>query len=182
MVEVIPGDPFGLPYGSFSTGTGPRRVGVRVGDQVLDLGGVTAALRMPYAELVRGPVLNPLMAAGPDVWARLRGDLMELLHGQSARSRVSAELTPITEVKMHMPFEVADYVDFYSSEHHARNVGQIFRPGQAPLTPNWKHLPIGYHGRAGTIVVSGHPVIRPAGQRKDPDASSPTFGPSLRRA
>jgi fumarylacetoacetase len=93
---------------------------------------------------------------------------------------VSAELTPITEVKMHMPFEVADYVDFYSSEHHARNVGQIFRPGQPPLTPNWKHLPIGYHGRAGTIVVSGTPVIRPAGQRKDPDASSPTFGPSLR--
>ena len=86
---------------------------------------------------------------------------------------------PLGDVRrMRLPFEVADYVDFYSSEHHASNVGQIFRPGQPALTPNWKHLPIGYHGRAGTVVVSGTPIVRPSGQRKAPEASVPTYGPS----
>ena len=84
------------------------------------------------------------------------------------------------EVTLHLPFEVADYVDFYASEHHASNVGRIFRPDAEPLTPNWKHLPIGYHGRAGTVVVSGTPVVRPSGQRKSPSEAAPTFGPSRR--
>ena len=81
---------------------------------------------------------------------------------------------------MHLPVEVADYVDFYASEHHATNVGRIFRPDSEPLTPNWKHLPIGYHGRSGTIVVSGTDVVRPSGQRKPPTEPVPVFGPSVR--
>jgi len=83
-------------------------------------------------------------------------------------------------VMLHLPFDVGDYVDFYASEHHATNLGRLFRPGAEPLTPNWKHLPIGYHGRSGTVVVSGTPIVRPAGQRKDPGEASPTFGPSVR--
>ena len=86
----------------------------------------------------------------------------------------------VGEVTLHLPFEVADYVDFYASEHHASNVGRIFRPDQEPLLPNWKHLPVGYHGRAGTVVVSGTPVVRPCGQRKAPTEEAPTFGPSRR--
>jgi fumarylacetoacetase len=89
-------------------------------------------------------------------------------------------LVPRAEAELHLPFEVADYVDFYASEHHATNVGLIFRPGAEPLTPNWKHLPIGYHGRAGTVVVSGTPVVRPSGQRKVPADPAPVHGPTRR--
>jgi fumarylacetoacetase len=87
---------------------------------------------------------------------------------------------PQAEATLHLPFEVADYVDFYSSQHHAENVGRIFRPDGDALTPNWRHLPIGYHGRAGTVVVSGTDVVRPSGQRKPPGADSPSYGPSGR--
>jgi fumarylacetoacetase len=161
-----------LPYGSFSVGGGAPRIGVRVGDSVLDLSGTAEARRRPYAGLVAGPRLNPLMAAGPEVWAQVRAD---------ARGWATAEtLIPLAEVDLHLPFEVADYVDFYSSEQHATNVGRIFRPDDDPLTPNWKHLPIGYHGRAGTVVVSGTDVVRPCGQRKPRNETVPTFGPSRR--
>jgi fumarylacetoacetase len=85
-----------------------------------------------------------------------------------------------TPVTMHLPVQVADYVDFYSSQHHAENLGRMFRPDSPPLTPNWKHLPIGYHGRAGTVQVSGTPVVRPSGQRKAPADDVPTFGPTQR--
>jgi fumarylacetoacetase len=160
----------GLPYGAFSVGDEPARIGVRVGDGVLDL---TAAARgRPYADLVAGPTLNPLMAAGPDTWARVHADVRRWAGEKS--------LIALGDVTAHLPFDVADYVDFYSSEHHAANVGRIFRPGGDPLTPNWKHLPIGYHGRAGTVVVSGTAVTRPRGQRKAPDDPAPTFGPSRR--
>jgi fumarylacetoacetase len=87
---------------------------------------------------------------------------------------------PLAEVALRMPFEVADYVDFYSSEHHAGNVGRIFRPDGEPLLPNWKRLPVGYHGRAGTVVVSGTPIVRPCGQRRPPGADEPVYGPSVR--
>src|ERR687887_236560 len=87
---------------------------------------------------------------------------------------------PVSEVCWHLPFPVADYVDFYSSLEHATNMGRMFRPGQEPLTPNWRHLPIGYHGRAGTVVPSGTPIVRPHGQVKPPDADAPRFGPSRR--
>ena len=89
-------------------------------------------------------------------------------------------LHDLDEVTLHLPFAVADYVDFYASEHHASNVGRIFRPDSEPLTPNWKHLPIGYHGRSGTVVVSGTDIVRPSGQRRPPSADAPTFGPSRR--
>jgi fumarylacetoacetase len=162
----------GFPYGVFSFGGRPPRVGVRVGDDLLDLTAAAAAHRRSYAGLVAGPTLNPLMAAGPAVWAEVRRD---------ARDWARTEpLTALHDVTLHLPFEVADYVDFYSSENHAANVGRIFRPGTDPLPPNWKHLPIGYHGRAGTVVVSGTDVVRPRGQRKAPDEPAPTFGPTRR--
>jgi fumarylacetoacetase len=160
------------PYGSFSVGGAAARVGVRVGGAVLDLSRTASARRRPYADLVAGPLLNPLMAAGPEVWAEVRSDVREWAGTE--------DLVPLADVTLHLPFEVADYVDFYSSQQHATNVGHIFRPGGEPLTPNWKHLPIGYHGRAGTVVVSGTDVVRPSGQRKAPDEPAPTFGPSRR--
>jgi fumarylacetoacetase len=113
------------------------------------------------------------MALGPEVWRQTRDEVRGLIEG-------GAELLPLEEVTLHLPVEVADYVDFYASLDHATNVGRIFRPDSEPLTPNWRHLPIGYHGRAGTVVVSGTPVIRPSGQRKAPDEESPTYGPSRR--
>src|SRR5690606_15622952 len=87
---------------------------------------------------------------------------------------------PVDEVRLHLPVEVGDYVDFYASEHHATNLGKLFRPGAPPLMPNWKHLPVGYHGRAGTVILSGTDIVRPCGQRKAPDQDTPTFGESQR--
>ncbi|GAA0384039.1 fumarylacetoacetase [Streptomyces luteireticuli] len=181
--HAIPeGDPFGpdaLPYGVFTTPDAPDhpRIGVRHGAFVLDVATAAAEHGSPYADLLDQPVLNPLMAAGRPVWEAVRAEIRGLLDagvlpGGYARS--------LDEVTLHLPFEVADYVDFYASEHHASNVGRIFRPDSEPLTPNWKHLPIGYHGRAGTVVVSGTDVVRPRGQRKAPSDAAPSFGPSLR--
>ncbi len=186
--EVAPGAPFGteeLPYGIFSTDggvpsdRGARRVGVAIGDRVLDLAGMAASAGLE-GEVFLQPSLNPLMSLGPDAWAEARQLLQSLLDEESGRDLVEPHLLPADAVSMHRPIEVADYVDFYASEHHASNVGKIFRPGGEPLTPNWKHQPIGYHGRAGTVVPSGTPVVRPNGQRKAPDADAPTFGPSRR--
>ena len=133
------------------------------------------------AEVFEQPSLNALMSLGPGVWAEGRELLQSLLDDdESGRDVVEPHLHPLDSVTMHLPIEVADYVDFYASEHHAANVGAIFRPGGPPLTPNWKHQPIGYHGRAGTVVPSGTPVVRPNGQRKAPDDEAPTFGPSRR--
>ena len=160
-----------LPYGVFSVAGGPRRVGVRFDDDegawVVDLHGETG--RPEFAEAA----LNPLMALGPEVWRQTREEVRALIEG-------GCEPLPLEEVTLHLPFEVADYVDFYASLDHATNVGKMFRPDSEPLTPNWRHLPIGYHGRAGTVVVSGTPVTRPSGQRKAPDESAPTYGPSRR--
>jgi fumarylacetoacetase len=118
------------------------------------------------------------MALGPRAWADLRAQLTDWLTEPSSRRAVEPHLFAVGEVTLHLPVEVADYVDFYSSEHHAANLGRILRPGTEPLTPNWKHLPIGYHGRAGTVAVSGTPVVRPCGQR--PGDGGPTFGPTRR--
>ncbi len=160
-----------LPYGVFSVAGGPRRVGVRYDDEegawVVDLHGETG--RLEFAEAA----LNPFMALGPEVWRQTREEVRALIEG-------GCEPLPLEEVTLHLPVEVADYVDFYASLEHASNVGKMFRPGTSPLPPNWRHLPIGYHGRAGTIVVSGTPVTRPNGQRKAPDESAPTYGPSTR--
>jgi fumarylacetoacetase len=177
--------PFGLhnlPYGVFTTPRDPRNrcVGVRVGDHILDLAACAQTLSAPHAGLLDHPVLNPLMAAGPAVWSEVRRTVTTWLTDAALRPAVESHLVPAADATLHLPFDVADYVDFYSSEHHAANVGRIFRPDGAPLTPNWKHLPVGYHGRAGTVVVSGTDVVRPLGQRKAPDEPSPVFGPSRR--
>jgi fumarylacetoacetase len=103
-----------------------------------------------------------------------------LLTHPAERGLVESHLIAAADVTMHLPFEVGDYVDFYSSQHHAENVGRIFRPDADPLTPNWKHLPVGYHGRAGTVVVSGTEIVRPRGQRKAPAEAAPTYGASAR--
>jgi fumarylacetoacetase len=159
-----------LPYGVFSTAGTSRRCGVRFGDQVLDL---ALALNDPvFAQ----PSLNGFMAQGRESWTRVRAHVTELLSSGAG----DPFLHDLPAVTMHLPFEVGDYVDFYASEHHASNVGRIFRPDSQPLTPNWKHLPIGYHGRAGTVVVSGTDIKRPHGQRKLPDMAAPVFGPSVR--
>jgi fumarylacetoacetase len=172
-----------LPYGVFRTagpGGGRPRIGAAIGDFVLDLGALAVAQRHPAAPLLSGPTLNGLLAAGPATWRQVRGWLTGLLTDPRAEPTVRRHLLARDGVRMLLPFEVADYVDFYSSEHHASNVGRLFRPNSDPLPANWKHLPIGYHGRAGTVAVSGHPVVRPQGQRKDAASPVPTFGPSRR--
>nr|WP_285562247.1 fumarylacetoacetase [Streptomyces hygroscopicus] len=183
--DVPEGDPFGphnLPYGVFSpSGSRERRVGVRLGDQVLDAGAAAAALGSPHHALLARPTLNPLLAAGRATWIEVRAALTAWITDPSYRETLAPLFHPLSEVDLHLPFEVADYVDFYASEHHARNVGKVFRPDAADsLTPNWKHLPIGYHGRSGTVVVSGTDVVRPTGQRKGPADPAPVFGPSVR--
>jgi fumarylacetoacetase len=177
-------DPFGitnLPYGVFSTADRPeqRRIGVAIGEHVLDAG---AAARAAGADLplLTAPTLNPLLAAGRPAWATVRQALTTWLTERAHRAAVEPHLLPRTETTLHLPFEVADYADFYASEHHAANLGRMFRPGAEPLTPNWKHLPMGYHGRAGTVVVSGTPVTRPSGQYTTPGEPLPSFGPSRR--
>ena len=178
--EVRPSAPFGtveLPYGICSRDGQAPQVGVALGDQVLDLAGFCRASgRDPRLFLV--PTLNPFLAAGPEVWAETRRLLVDAVAHPAGRVRLEPHLTPLTDVRLHLPIEVADYVDFYASEQHASNVGQIFRPGGEPLTPNWKHMPIGYHGRSGTVVVSGTDLRRPRGQTKAPDQVRPGFGPS----
>ncbi len=165
-----------LPFGIFSRGDDQPRVGVAIGDQILDV----RALDLPSAADFAHPTLNPFLSRGRAVWSAVRARLTELLTDPAYRTRITPHLVPMAGARTHLPFAVADYVDFYSSEHHATNVGRIFRPGGEPLTPNWRHLPIGYHGRAGTVVVSGTPIVRPHGQRKAPDETEPTFGPTRR--
>ncbi|GAA3392339.1 fumarylacetoacetase [Streptomyces roseoviridis] len=184
-LDLPEGDPFGphnLPYGVFSTADEPdrRRLGVRIGGHVLDAGAAAHALGSPYAALLAQPSLNPLLAAGRTAWRDVRRALTGWLTVPAHRPVVEPLLHPLDAVTLHLPYEVADYVDFYASEHHATNVGRMFRPDGEPLTPNWKHLPIGYHGRAGTVVVSGTDVVRPAGQRKAPTDPAPVFGPSVK--
>jgi fumarylacetoacetase len=177
MANAVDSAGFGLdnlPYGVFSVGGGPARCGVRIGESVLDL---AAVLDDPaFGE----PALNAFMAQGRARWTEVRARIIELLTEDRHRDAVGGALRPLTDVRLHLPFEVGDYVDFYASEQHATNAGRIFRPGSAPLTPNWKHLPIGYHGRSGTVVVSGTPVRRPSGQRGGPESAGPVFGPSVR--
>jgi len=162
-------DGFGLdhlPYGVFVTEGSAPRVGVRYGDKVVDVATVRPELDRPS--------LSPFMALGPDAWAETRAQITELVESEALPA------LPLDAASLLLPFEVGDYVDFYASLDHASNVGRIFRPDQEPLLPNWRHLPVGYHGRSGTVVVSGTPVVRPCGQRKSQAEQSPTYGPSLR--
>jgi fumarylacetoacetase len=182
-VNGVDNSPYGLhnlPYGIFVHGRRSGSVGVRVGDFVLDLAALEERGLLDTSGTMRSETLNAFMALGRSRWEAVRARIVEVLTDEFYQAAVERMLISVDDVTMRLPFAVADYVDFYSSEHHASNVGKIFRPGQPPLTPNWKHLPIGYHGRAGTVVVSGTPVVRPSGQRKAPDEPAPTFGPSTR--
>ncbi len=167
-----------LPLGVFSHRDEPPRVGARIGDRVVDLAPLAAAETLELADTFRAPSLNAFLASGPAGWAATRQWLTRLLTEERRAEQVVSHLLPLDDVRLHLPIDVADYVDFYCSLDHATNVGTMFRPDSDPLTPNWRHLPIGYHGRAGTVVVSGTDVRRPQGQRRGPDG--PVFGPSQR--
>ncbi len=183
-LAVDPGSPFpvtNLPYGAFVTTDHARaRIGVAIGDFVVDAGALAAALRLPYADALTSPTLNTFMALGPAVWSEFRECLTSCLTDAARRPVVEPLLVPLAATERRLAFDVADYVDFYASEQHATNLGRILRPGQPPLLPNWKHLPVGYHGRAGTVRVSGTPVRRPCGQRLATGDDHPTVGPSRR--
>lgn len=175
-----------LPYGVFSTGGGPRRVGVAIGEAILDLTALEAegVLRPGGGAAVFGDgVLNPFMALGAEAWRATRAAIGDLLDAQNPRLRDDAELTarmlvPRAAARMHLPVFVRSFTDFYASRAHATNVGRILRGAASALAPNWLHMPIGYNGRASSVVVSGTGVRRPVGQILDPGAGAPRFGPS----
>jgi fumarylacetoacetase len=177
-----------LPYGVFSARDGlAPRVGVAIGDYVLDLWELAQDCRIDVVEpgVFAASTLNPFMALGPKVWSRTRARISELLRHDFPELRDNDELrgralVPMADVKLHMPIAVAGYTDFYSSKEHATNVGVMFRGKDNALQPNWLHMPIGYNGRASTVVVSGAKVKRPRGQLKPPSAEVPSFGPCKR--
>ena len=171
-----------LPFGVFRHPDGAARIGVAIGDRILDLAstanaGLLSALDEKIVAACQQGSLNPLMALGRQASRALRTRLLELLSESSARSRVEPLLVPQAAVEMLLPVRIGDYTDFYASVYHATNVGRLFRPDN-PLLPNYKYVPIGYHGRASSIVVSGTDIQRPCGQTKAPDAAAPSFGPS----
>ncbi len=175
-----------LPFGIVKQ-AGSCCVGVAIGDRFLNLAAIAQARLFDgyVAEapaLFAQPSLNALLAAGRPVWSAARARVSDLL---SAGNRelldagiVDRTLLAQNAVEMVLPVDVTDYVDFYSSLEHASNVGKILRPGSDPIAPNWRYLPIGYHGRSANVVVSGTPVVRPRGQTKASDTSAPAFGPS----
>jgi fumarylacetoacetase len=181
-VESASGSDFpieNLPLGIFSVGNRRRRAGVAIGDFVLDLVAITELLDEEWRDDLSQPVLNAWLARGHQAQADLRERLTELLTDERYRDDVEPELIGQTEARMHVPCLIGDYTDFYVGIHHATNVGKQFRPDN-PLLPNYKYVPIGYHGRASSVRASGEPVIRPSGQRKTPDADVPEYGPSRR--
>jgi len=180
-VESAEGSDFpiqNLPLGIFSDGAG-RRPGIAIGDFVLDLAGIADLLDEDWRTDLSQPVLNAWLARGQGAQSALRARLAELLGDDRHRDAVEPALIAQSEVRMHVPCLVGDYTDFYVGIHHATNVGKQFRPDN-PLLPNYKYVPIGYHGRASSVRASGEPVIRPSGQRKAPDADAPAYGPSRR--
>lgn len=158
-----------LPYGVFAPRGGEYRVGVRFGEFVIDLAAVLED------SVFAGPVLNPFLAQGPARWREVRDRVRELVSSDIPTDAVHS----LADVSLALPIRIGDYVDFYASIDHATNLGRLFRPDAEPLLPNWRHLPVGYHGRAGTVVVSGTEVVRPQGQRRT-DSGAPDFGPSRR--
>ncbi|MFC5452711.1 fumarylacetoacetase [Paenibacillus aestuarii] len=177
-----------LPYGVFRPRSGgDPRVGVAIGDQVLDLAVLDAVGYLDPAEaagqgLFSKPSLNALMALRRPAWSELRQTIRRLLDAEEPALRDNAVLRQAAfhkqaEVELLLPVEIGDYTDFYASRDHATNVGSLFRGKEQALMPNWLHLPVGYHGRASSIVISGTDVQRPLGQMKPPDAAAPLFGP-----
>ena len=177
-----------LPYGVFSAKDGlAPRIGVAIGDYVLDVWQLAQDCRIDVVEpaVFAAPTLNPFMALGPNVWSRTRARLSELLRHDHPELRDNEKLrqralVPMADAKLHLPIAVSGYTDFYSSKEHATNVGVMFRGKDNALQPNWLHMPIGYNGRASTVVVSGTKVRRPRGQLKPPNVELPSFGPCKR--
>lgn len=172
-----------LPCGVFSVAGDEPRCGVAIGGFVLDVAGLEGdgLLVLQGGPLLDVPFWNEVMAAGPAIWAALRDRLAALLaEGAEERGAVEAHLVPVADVALHIPFLVSEYTDFYAGRHHATNVGTMFRGAENALPPNWLHIPIGYNGRASSVVVSGTPVRRPWGQVKGPDHAVPSFQPSRR--
>ena len=191
FISVDPASDFpiqNLPYGVFSTKDGlAPRVGVAIGDYVLDLWQLAQDCRIDVVEpaVFAAPQLNPFMALGPKVWSKTRARISELLRHDHPELRDNEKLrkralVPMADVKMHLPIAVAGYTDFYSSKEHATNVGVMFRGKDNALQPNWLHMPIGYNGRASTVIVGGTKVRRPRGQLKPPNVELPSFGPCKR--
>jgi fumarylacetoacetase len=186
FIPVDPASDFpiqNLPYGVFSARGLAPRVGVAIGDYVLDLWELEQDGRFAFGEIgvFSQASLNAFMALGPKIWSKTRGRISELLRHDHPELRDNEELrklalVPMRDVKLHMPFTVSGYTDFYSSKEHATNVGVMFRGKDNALQPNWLHMPIGYNGRASTVVVSGTRVKRPRGQLKPPTADVPGFG------
>ncbi|MCA0928128.1 fumarylacetoacetase [Ruegeria profundi] len=172
-----------LPYGVFSTEGAEPRCGVAIGDMILDVcaaeaEGLIALSDEPLFDL---PFWNPLMEEGPAVWTALRDRLTSLLaDGSEDQTRVEPLLVAQDDAEMHMPFAVSEYTDFYAGRHHAQNVGTMFRGPENALPPNWLHIPIGYNGRASSVVVSDTDIRRPWGQLKGPNDTVPRFAPSQR--
>lgn len=186
FVEVAPDSHFplqNLPFGVCRPRAGgPARCASRIGDFVIDLAALEAAGHFRSDEFgVERPFahdsLNAFMALGRPAWRRARAVLQALLTGPREALPADA-LRSIGEVEMLLPARIGDYTDFYASYHHAHNVGTMLRGAENALMPNWLHLPVGYHGRASSIVLDGTPVRRPRGQIKPPDAPAPLFGPS----
>lgn len=168
-----------LPLGIFSPPGEAARAGVAIGDMILDLGGAAAWLPEAAARTLGHATLNALFALPSADRVALRRRLSKLLTTDTHRAALEPLLFPAASCAMHLPYAIGDYTDFYAGIHHAENVGRQFRPDQ-PLLPNYKWVPIGYHGRASSVRPSGVPVRRPVGQRKRSDADAPTFGPSQR--
>jgi fumarylacetoacetase len=174
-----------LPYGVFRHDH-TTRIGIAIGEQVLDLRacaerGLLSELEPEVVAACSEESLNALMSLGPSAWSALRRQITTLLASDRADARVQADVKPLlismNDVAMQLPARIGDYTDFYASIHHATRVGKLFRPDN-PLLPNYKYVPIGYHGRASSIVVSGHEIRRPSGQMKPASAAEPVFGPS----
>ncbi|MCI2395650.1 fumarylacetoacetase [Aliiroseovarius sediminis] len=170
-----------LPYGVFSAGDQEPRCGVAIGDMILDV----TALENEYFEYASCPVFasgmwNEFMELGSEIWAEFRTKLNEMLkEGSHFQKEIEAHLVPMADAELLMPFAVSEYTDFYAGRQHAANMGAILR-GSPDLPANWLHIPIGYNGRASSVVISGTPIHRPNGQRKAPGAEVPSFGPSTR--
>jgi len=174
-----------LPFGAFRRGHDEPRLCVAIGDAMLDLNAIAGAgllddVTPDASRLFCAPVLNPLLGAGRETWRAARVRISQLLRAGDRTlhdAGLSSAMVEREGVALELPFAVADYVDFYSSLEHATNLGKILRPGGEPLLPNWRYLPIGYHGRAGTVIPSGIPVVRPRGQLKPADAL-PVYAPT----
>ena len=171
-----------IPFGIFSTKDRSPRVGVAVGDHILDLAAVAELDVFDFnTAVLEKDTLNDFISLGKEITSRVRKKIQHWLKDDTSTLAGKPELfVKQSDARMHMPIQIGDYTDFYSSIEHATNVGKMFRDPENALLPNWKHIPVGYHGRASSIIVSGQPIHRPKGQTLPKDAEAPVFGPTQR--